>query len=144
MATIRHINKEAYAAKALELLNARREEFVEYGKKHLSEGEHPDRVRGEIEYKVEKDMEEVLFECLKSRGIVCGDIDELYNKYGSCRRIRLMTDKGDASSNLLNIREVLPYFGEIIDSILGEAEKLLIIAEIEKITKEAKEHNDEV
>ena len=144
MATIRHINKEAYAAKALELLNARREVFVGYGKKHLSEGEHPDRVRGEIEYKVKKDMEEVLFEYLKSRGIVCGDIDELYNKYGSCRRIRLMTDKGDASSNLLNIREVLPYFGEIVDSIMGEAEKLLIIAEIEKITKEAKEHNDEV
>ena len=143
MATI-YINKEEYAVEAAELLNARWDGFVGYGEKLMSDGEYPDQIREKVEYRVEKDMEEALFEHLKRRGIVCGDIDQLYNKYGSCRRIRLRTNEGEASFNLLNIKEVLPNFGEVVGNIMLEAKKLRIIAAIETITEEARVHNYEV
>jgi len=133
---------EEYATEALELINARRENFVVYGKGLLSKGEHPDRIREEIEDDLKSDMEKVLFEHLKSRGVVCGDIDQLYDKYGFCRRFRLKSDKCGASLNLLNIREVLPNFGDVVGSIMVDANKLRIIDEMEAIIREAKRIKD--
>lgn len=75
VATFSNINKEEYAAEALEILNVRRENYVVYGEWLLSKGEHPDRIREEIEDELESDMEKALFERLKRRGIVCGDWD---------------------------------------------------------------------
>ena len=52
MATVKHIDKEDYAAKALELLNDRREEYVNYAlglvKDNLPPGVAGERLREEV------------------------------------------------------------------------------------------------
>lgn len=143
MATIRHINKEEYAAKALDLLNARRDFYVLTGMNYLSLGFSPEKAREEVESKVCRRMEDDLFEYLKSRGIVCGDVRYLYDAYGYCRRYRHRPSKHDVPTNLLDIREVLPNYAEVITGIMVDAKKLKIVREIESITQEAQNDHDE-
>ena len=54
MATIRHINEEEYAAKALELLNHRREGYVNYAlsllKQSMSPGQASDMINIEVTF----------------------------------------------------------------------------------------------
>ncbi len=141
MATIRHINEEEYAAKALELLNHRREGYVNYALSLLKQSMSPGQASEKLEDKVKDEMGTVLFEYLKHRGIVCGEVRYLYNINGYCRRIRRTPSKHEVPSNLLDIGQTLPNYEEVISNIMVDAEKLWIIAEIETITKEAKENN---
>ena len=143
MATIRHINEEEYAAKALELLNHRREGYVNYALSLLKQSMSPGQASEKLEDQVKDEMETVLFEYLKHRGIVCGEVRYLYNINGYCRRIRRAPSKLGVSSNLLDIKQTLPNYEEVIGNIMVDAEKLWTIAEIETITKEAKENNHE-
>jgi len=143
MATIRHINEEEYVAKALELLNHRREGYANYALGLLQRNMSPGQVGEQLGKKVKSEMETVLFKFLKNRGIVCGEVRYLYNTYGYCRRIRRRPSKYEVPSNLLDIEEVLPNYEEVIGNIMVDAEKLWIIAEIEAITKEAKENTND-
>ena len=143
MPRIRHINEEEYAAKALELLNHRRESYVNYALSLLKQSMSPGQASEKLEDKVKEEMETVLFEYLKHRGIVCGEVRYLYNINGYCRRIRRAPSKHGVPSNLLDIEQTLPNYEELIGNILLDAEKLWIIAEIETITKEAKENDHE-
>ena len=59
------------------------------------------------------------------------------------RRIRRTPSKHEGHSNLLDIEQTLPNYEEVIGNIMVDAEKLWTIAEIETITKEAKENNHE-
>ena len=68
MPTIRHINEEEYAAKALELLNHRREGYVNYALSLLKQSMSQGQASEKLEDKVKEDMETVLFEYLKHRG----------------------------------------------------------------------------
>ena len=141
MATIGHINKEEYAAKALELLNGRREGYVNYALYLLRQGISPEQAERQLKDKVGREMETDLFEYLKHRRIVCGDVRYRYDVNGYYRKIRSTPSKHDVPSYLLDIKEILPDYGDIIGNIMVEARKNLIIAEIETISKEAKENN---
>ena len=88
-------------------------------------------------------METGLFEYLKHRGIVCGEVRYLYNINGYCRRIRRSPSKHGVPSNLLEIEQSLPKYAEVIGNIRVDAEKLWTLAEIETINKEAKENDHE-
>ena len=59
------------------------------------------------------------------------------------RRIRRAPSKHEGPANLLDIEQTLPNYEEVIGNIMVDAEKLWTIAEIETITKEAKENNHE-
>ena len=144
MATIRHINEEKYAAKALDLVNGRREVYVNYALGLLQQSLSPGQAGEKLEEKVKREMETVLFEYLKRRGVVCGEVQHLYNTYGYCRRICRRPSKHEVPSNLLDIEKVLPNYKEVIGNMMVDAEKLRIIVEIETITKKAKENNHDV
>ena len=126
MATIRHINKKEYAAKALDLMNGRREVYVNYALGLLQQSLSPGQAGEKLEEKVKREME------------------HLYNTYGYCRRICRRSSKREVPSNLLDIEKVLPNYKEVIGNMMVDAEKLRIIVEIETITKKAKENNHEV
>jgi hypothetical protein len=138
MATIRHINEEEYAAKALELLNHRREGYVNYALSLLKQSMSPGQASEKLEDKVKDEMETVLFEYLKHRGIVNGEIRHVYNTYGYCRRIRRTPSKRDVPSNLLDIKAILPNYEEVIGNVLVDAEQLWIISEVEAAKEMAK------
>ena len=131
MATIRHINEAEYAAKALDLLNGRRGEYVNYAFGLLQQSLSPGQAGERLENKVKSEMEIVLFEYLKRRGIVRGEVRHIYNTNGYCRRIRRTPSKRDVPSNLLDISEILQNYEEVIGNIMVDAEKLWIISEIE-------------
>ena len=140
MATIRHIDKEAYAAKALELLNDRREEDVNYVlglfKDNLTSG----MARERLEERVCSDMENLLFSYLERSGKISGGYRyQYYHVTGCYRAVRREPQKRDVPSELLDIREVLPGFEEIMGEIMMEAEKRRMVEQIETITKEAKD-----
>ena len=54
MPTIRHINEEEYAAKALELLNHRREGYVNYALSLLKQSMSPGQASEKLEDKVKE------------------------------------------------------------------------------------------
>ena len=141
MATIRHINEEEYAAKALELLNGRREGLVNYAFGLLQQGLSPEQAGEQLGYKVKREMESALFDYLKRRGIVRGEIRHIYNTYGYCRMIRRTPSKREVPSKLLDIEDSLPNYKEVIGNIMVDAEKLRIIAEIEAAKEKAEENN---
>ena len=138
MATIRHINEAEYAAKALELLNNRREGYVNYTLSLFQQNLSPGQAGERLENKVKKEMETVLFEYLKHCGIVNGEIRHVYNTYGYCRRIRRTPSKRDVPSNLLDIKAILPNYEEVIGNVLVDAEQLWIISEVEAAKEMAK------
>lgn len=138
MATIRHVNEEEYAAKALELLNHRREGYVNYALSLLKQSMSPGQASEKLEDKVKDEIETVLFEYLKHRGIVNGEIRHVYNTYGYCRRIRRTPSKRDVPSNLLDIKAILPNYEEVIGNVLVDAEQLWIISEVEATKEMAK------
>ena len=143
MATIRHINEEEYAAKALELLNHRREGYVNYALSLLKQSMSPGQASEKLEDKVKDEMETVLFEYLKHRGIVCGEVRYLYNINGYCRRIRRTPSKRDVPSNLLDIKAILLNYEEVMGNILVDAEQLWVAEQVETTTKEAEDNKDD-
>ena len=138
MATIIHINEAEYAAKALDLLNGRRGEYVNYAFGLLQQSLSPGQAGERLENKVKSEMEIVLFEYLKRRGIVRGEVRHIYNTNGYCRRIRRTPSKRDVPSNLLDIKVILPNYEEVIGNVLVDAEQLWIISEVEAAKEMAK------
>ena len=142
MASIRHIDKEAYAAKALEILNGRREGYVNYAlglmKDSLSPGETGERLKE----KVCSEMEDALFNYLKRSGKVSGGYRyQYYPVTGFYRPVRREPSKRDVPSDLLDIKAVLPDFEKVMADIMVEAGKRRIIGQIETVAKEAKEND---
>ena len=138
MATIIHINEAEYAAKALDLLNGRRGEYVNYAFGLLQQSLSPGQAGERLENIVKSEMEIVLFEYLKHCGSVNGEIRHVYNTYGYCRRIRRTPSKRDVPSNLLDIKVILPNYEEVIGNVLVDAEQLWIISEVEAAKEMAK------
>lgn len=144
MAYIRHIDEEEYAAKALELFNDEREDFVSFACDCLKNGDTRESTRENLVDRVESDMKHALFNYLKRSGKVDGGIRYDYS-LGYCRRKRDEPRMSDVPSRLLSISEVLtksetaPKFADLIDSVMVDAGILWKVAEIEATTREARE-----
>lgn|GEM_PF-2258867 len=142
MATIRYIDKEEYAAKALELLNERREGYVDYALGLLKENLSPGTAGERLGENVRSEMENALFNYLKRSGRISGDYRYRYNHVTNCYRpVRTEPQKRDVPSDLLDLREILPNYDSVIGDIMAEAEKRWIIHRIEVIAKEAEENS---
>ena len=145
MAYIRHIDEEEYAAKALELFNDEREDFVSFACGCLKSGDTRDNTREHLVRRVESYMEHALFEYLKRSGKVEGGIRYDYS-LGYCRRRRDEPRMSDVPSRLLSISEVLmksetlPKFADLIDPVMVDAGILWKVTEIEETTREAREN----
>jgi len=137
MATIGHINKDSYAAKALELLNGRRDIFVKSVSHNLSNGVSTEAARKSLVKKVKSEMKDLLFNYLNRKGIVRGNYVHRYT-YGVFRTTYKEPTKSDVPSSILNIENILPNFNDVIDAMMLDAEKLRIINAIESTTEEAK------
>lgn len=144
MATVRHIDKEAYAGKALELLSHRREGYIDYALGLMKGNMSPGAAGELVEGRVSSEMEDALFDYLKRSGKVSGAYrHQYYHVTGCYRTVRLEPRKSDVPSELLDIKTVLPNYEQVMGDIMVEAEKRWITAEIEKITREANEKQDD-
>lgn len=142
MATIGHIDKEKHAAKALELLNARREEYVTYALDLMKDNMSPGMAAERLEKKVCSEMENFLFDYLKECGAVRGVYrHQYYPVTGYYRTVRRGPYKKDVPSDLLEIKVVLPNYEEVIGDMMVEAEKRWMVDQIETITRGAQEKN---
>ena len=139
MATIGRIDKEEYAAKALELIEGERDYFVSTVCANLVGVVSPDVAREQLVRRVKSRMEDILFRYLKREGIVKGDYRHQYTYLGYYRTVRREPNKRDVPDELLDIEKILPNFNEIIDAILVEAGKLKMVSAIEETTKKARE-----
>ena len=142
MSHIRNIDKEEYAKKAFELFEQERESYVIFAYEQLKDGATTEYAREQLGKKVEKDLEQILFNYLKRTGAVQGSIRHDYT-LGYCRKKRAEPRMSDVPSELLSISEVLmmsstlPKFADVIDSVMMEAKKLIMIEAIESTTNEA-------
>ncbi len=141
MATIEHINNDAYAAKALELLKNRRSEYEYYALGLLKANMTREMVVERLEDKVRSEMKNVLFNYLKRSGKVKGNYRYQYSHVTGCyRTVRREPQKSDVPSKLLDIREILSNYKDVISDIMLEAERKRVIAQIETTAKEAVEN----
>ena len=142
MATIRHIDKDAYEAKALNLLNDKREGYVNYALGLIQDNISPEMARERLEKKVCSEMENALFNYLKRSGNISGDYKhQYYHVTGYYRTVHCEPQKREVPAELLDIKSVLKNYEEIIDNIMAEAKKRRIDAEAEKFAKEESENN---
>lgn len=140
MATIRHIDKEAYAAKALDLLNSRWNGYVNYALGLMQDNMSPGEAYERLEKKVCSEMENALFNSLKWSGKISGDCKyQYYHVTGSYRVTRREPQKRDVPSELLDIRKVLANYEEVIGNIMADAEKTLDRRRGRKVCEEANE-----
>ena len=143
MSHIRNIDKEEYAKIAFELFEQERESFMQFAYEHLKDGATTEYAREQLGKKVEKDLEQVLFNYLKRKGIVQGSVRHDYT-LGYCRKKRAEPRMSEVPSEYLSISEVmmmsstLPKFADVIDSVLMDANKLIMVDAIETTTNEAK------
>ncbi len=141
MATIRHIDKEAYAAKALDLIKGKWEVFVNYALGLMRDNMSPGEAGERLEKKVCSEMENSLFNSLKWSGKISGDYRyQYYHVTGTYRVTRREPQKRDVPSELLDIKKVMVNYEEVIGNIMADAEKRWIEAEAEKFAKEANEN----
>ena len=141
MVTIRHINKEAYAAKALDLLNVKWEGYVNYALGLMQENMSPGMAGERLEKKVCSEMENALSNYLKRSGKVSGGYKhQYYHVTGYYRTVHREPQKREVPAELLDIKRVLANYEEVIGSILADAEKRWIEAEAERFAKEANEN----
>ena len=141
MVTIRHINKEAYAAKALDLLNVKWEGYVNYALGLMQDDMSPGMAGERLEKKVCSEMENALFNYLKRSGKVSGGYKhQYYHVTGYYRTIHRDPQKREVPAELLDIKSVLANYEEVIGNIMADAEKRWIEAESEKFAKEASEN----
>jgi len=141
MVTIRHIDKEAYAAKALDLLNGKWEGYVNYGFSLMQNNMSPGMAGELLEKKVCSEMENALFDYLKKSGKVSGGYKHRYfHVTGYYRTVHRDPQKSEVSAELLDIKRVLANYEEVIGNIMADAEKRWIEAEAEKFAKEANEN----
>ena len=140
MVTIRHINKEAYAAKALDLLNVKWEGYVNYALGLMQDNMSPGVAGERLGKKVCSEMEDVLFNYLKRSGKVSGGYKhQYYHVTGYYRTVQREPQKSEVPSELLDIRRVLANYEGVIGNIMADAEKRWIEAEAEKYAREANE-----
>lgn len=145
MAHIRHIDKEEYAAHALELFDNKREDFVSFACDCLKDGDSRENTREALVRRVESYMKRFLFDYLKRTGKIQGDIRYDYT-LGYCRRKPVEPRMSDVPSGLLCLSEILmtsealPKFADLIDNVMVEAGKLLMVEEIEAATAKANEN----
>ena len=132
MAAIIHIDKAAYAAKAIELLNGKWESYVNYAFCLMADNMSPGMAGERLEKKVCSEMGDALFNYLKRSGKVRGDYKyQYYHVTGCYRVVRREPQKGDVSSELLDIKKVLANYDDVIGNIMAEAERRWIDAEAE-------------
>jgi len=144
MVTIRHINKEAYAAKALDLLNVKWEGYVNYALGLMQENMSPGMAGERLEKKVCSEMEDVLFNYLKRSGKASGGYKhQYYHVTGYYRTVHREPQKREVPAELLDLRRVLANYEDVIGNILADAEKRWITDQIEIIAKETKENGHE-
>ena len=140
MVTIRHINKDAYAAKALDLLNVKWEGYVNYALGLMQENMSPGMAGERLEKKVCSEMEDVLFNYLKRSGKVSGGYKhQYYHVTGYYRTVQREPQKSEVPSELLDIRRLLTNYEEVLGNIMADAEERWIEAEAEKYAREANE-----
>ena len=140
MATIRHIDKEAYAAKALDLLTGRWEGYVNYALGLMKDIMSPGVAGERLEKKVCSEMEDVLFNYLKRSGKVSGGYKhQYYHVTGYYRTVHREPQKREVPSELLDIRRLLTNYEEVLGNIMADAEERWIEAEAEKYAREANE-----
>lgn len=140
MATIRHIDKEAYAAKALDLLTGRWEGYVNYALGLMKDNMSPGVAGERLEKKVCSEMEDVLFNYLKRSGKVSGGYKhQYYHVTGYYRTVQREPQKSEVPSELLDIRRLLTNYEEVFGNIMADAEERWIEAEAEKYAREANE-----
>ena len=140
MATIRHIDKEAYAAKALDLLTGRWEGYVNYALGLMKDNMSPGVAGERLEKKVCSEMEDVLFNYLKRSGKVSGGYKhQYYHVTGYYRTVQREPQKSEVPSELLDIRRLLTNYEEVLGNIMADAEERWIEAEAEKYAREANE-----
>ena len=138
MARIRHIDDEAYAQKALELLNERREGFISRALEYLRQGLPQGEAAGKLDKKVKDEMETVLFHYLERSGAVRGEYRHRYcPATGLYRSVRSEPHIYDVPPDLLDIAEVFPGYSEFLGNVMVEAEKRRIVEKIETVTQEA-------
>lgn len=141
MVTIRHIDKEAYAAKALDLLNGKWEGYVNYGFSLMQNNMSPGMAGELLDKKVCSEMENALFDYLKKSGKVSGGYKHrYYHVTGYYRTVHRDPQKSEVSAELLDIKRVLANYEEVIGNIMADAEKRWIEGEAEKFAKEANEN----
>ena len=141
MATIRHIDKEAYAAKALNLLNGKWEDYVNYALGLMQDNMSPGMAGERLEKKVCSEMGNALFNYLQRSGKVSGGYKhQYYHVTGYYRIVHREPQKSEVPAELLDIKRVLANYEEVISSILADAEKRWIEAEAERFAKEANEN----
>ena len=140
MATIRNIDKEAYAAKALDLLTGRWEGYVNYALGLMKDNMSPGMAGERLEKKVCSEMEDVLFNYLKRSGKVSGGYKhQYYHVTGYYRTVHREPQKSEVPAELLDLRRVLANYEGVIGNIMADAEKRWIEAEAEKYAREANE-----
>lgn len=140
MVTIRHINKEAYAAKALDLLNVKWEGYVNYALGLMQDNMSPGVAGERLGKKVFSEMEDVLFNYLKRSGKVSGGYKhQYYHVTGYYRTVQREPQKSEVPSELLDIRRLLTNYEEVLGNIMADAEERWIEAEAEKYAREANE-----
>lgn len=140
MATIRHIDKEAYAAKALDLLTGRWEGYVNYALGLLKDNMSPGVAGERLKKKVCSEMEDVLFAHLIRRGKISGGYrHQYYHVTGYYRTVQREPQKSEVPSELLDIRRLLTDYEEVLGNIMADAEERWIEAEAEKYAREANE-----
>jgi hypothetical protein len=141
MVTIRHINKEVYAAKALNLLNCRWEGYVNYALGLMQDNVSPGAAGERLEKKVCSEMENALFNYLQRSGKVSGGYKhQYYHVTGYYRTVHREPQKREVPAELLDIKRVLANYEEVIGNIMADAEKRWIEAEAERFAKEANEN----
>ena len=141
MVTIRHINKEVYAAKALNLLNVKWEGYVNYALGLMKDIMSPGVAGERLEKKVCSEMEDVLFNYLKRSGKVSGGYKhQYYHVTGYYRTVQREPQKSEVPSELLDIRRLLTNYEDVLGNIMADAEERWIEAEAERFAKEANEN----
>ena len=138
MATIKNIDKDAYAEKALELLAVKKGMFVNYALNLLKASVPKGKARDQLASKVYTEMKSILFNYLKRSGKVQADYKYKYDYIAGCyRTVQREPQKSEVPPSLMDIKKILPNYGDVIGDIMLEAEKRLFIGQIETITKES-------
>lgn len=115
---------------------------MQFAYEQLKDGATTEYAREQLGKKVEKDLEQILFNYLKRTGAVQGSIRHDYT-LGYCRKKRAEPRMSDVPSELLSISEVLmmsstlPKFADVIDSVMMDAKKLIMVEAIESTTNES-------
>lgn len=87
-------------------------------------------------------MKSILFNYLKRSGKVQGDYKYRYDNVAGCYRSVLREpQRTEVPLTLLDIKMILPNYGEVFGGILLDAEKRLLIGQIKTIAKESIDDN---